>query len=211
VIGFVPGPSGAHTLQGPGRFVIFDADHTVGPYMCVYPDSDKISVPGGILRRDAAVGYWHGEGTAGALEPAEFEREPEAVAPQPSINASAAGRLRGDKLEATVVEIAPGERTERYCEVYGREQWLLVLAGAPTLRHREGEETLEPGDVVCLLEGPAGARELRNDGESPVRALLLSTTAVPYAVRYPETDEWLVATDDGPGLALQAAGGGRER
>lgn len=211
LICFVPGPSGAHTLQGPGRFVIFDADHTVEPYMCVYPDSDKISVPGGILRRDAAVQYWDGEGTAGALEPAQFRREPGAVTPQPSMNAAAAGSLRGDKLEATVVEIAPGERAEPYQEVYGREQWLLVLAGAPTVRHPEGEETLEPGDAVCFVEGPAGARELRNDGGSPVRALLLSTIAVPYAVRRPEMDDWVVYPDGGTGLALRAAGGGRER
>jgi hypothetical protein len=76
--------------------------------------------------------------------------------------------------------------------VYGREEWLLVLAGTPTLRHPQGEADLAIGDLVCFPEGPAGARRLLNCGESVVRALFLSTTGLPANGRYPDTGHWLI-------------------
>src|SRR6185369_16118860 len=106
LICFPSGHLGAHAVNGPGRFVIFSAGQDVEPWMSVYPDSDKISGPGGILRRDAAVSYWHGEG--GPSEPAEFTREPETSPPQPVVNVSTAhgdrplgaGRLHGTVVDA---------------------------------------------------------------------------------------------------------------
>ena len=62
---FPSGRLGAHTVKGPGRFVIFATGQHVEPYLSVYPDSDKVGGPEGILLRSSAVGYWHGEGTAG--------------------------------------------------------------------------------------------------------------------------------------------------
>jgi uncharacterized cupin superfamily protein len=184
---FPAGHLGAHTVNGPGRFVIFDAED--GTYMSVYPDSDKISGPGGILLRSSAVGYWHGEGTAGS-QPGEFEREPDTSPPQPVVNVLASGetKLSGDLLEATVMD-----RSEPYQYVYGREQWLLVLAGTPTLRHPQGEDQLEAGDVVCLPEGPAGAHQLLDCDESSV--LRLSTTGLPANVHYPDTGEWTMRNE----------------
>jgi uncharacterized cupin superfamily protein len=202
---FPSGHLGAHTLKGPGRFVIFAAGHDVEPYMSVYPDSDKVSGPEGILLRGSAVGYWHGEGTARPVEPAEIVREPKGSPPQPSVNVLALraetklGSLLGaDRLDGTVVDIDPGEGSEPYHCVYGREEWLLVLAGTPTLRHPGGEDQLEAGDLVCLPEGAAGAHRLLNRGESVVRALILSTTGLPANVFYPDTGHWLIR--NGPGL-----------
>jgi uncharacterized cupin superfamily protein len=184
---FPSGHLGAHTLKGPGRFVIFD---TAGdPYMSVYPDSDKVSGPGGILLRSSAVGYWHGEG--GPSEPVEPEREPETSPPRPAVSALSAGAgrldLGAERLDATVVDVDP----EPYRYVYGREEWLLVLEGTPALRHPHGEDELEAGDLVCFREGPAGARRLLDRGES-ARALLLSTTGLPANVCYPDTGQWLI-------------------
>jgi len=73
----------------------------------------------------------------------------------------------------------------------------MVLAGAPTLCHPHGQEQLDAGDLLCLREGPAGARRLLNRGESVVRALFLSTTALPINVYYPDTRHWLL--QNGPG------------
>jgi uncharacterized cupin superfamily protein len=196
---FPSGHLGAHTLKGPGRFVIFGTGHDVEPHMSVYPDSDKVSGPEGILLRSSAVGYWHGEGTAGPSESVEIVREPKTSPPQPAVNALALreeaklGPLHGaDRLDVTVVDLDPGEGSEPYHYVYGREEWLLVLAGTPTLRHPQGEDQLEAGDLVCLPEGPAGAHRLLNRGESVVRALLLSTTGLPANVCYPDTGHWLI-------------------
>ncbi len=187
LVAFPSGHAGAHTLRGPGRFVIFDT--VTGPYMSVYPDSDKISGPGGILLRSAAVSYWHGEG--GPSEPAEFKREPDTSPPQPVVNAlTARGELPlgAERLHATVVD-AP----EPYQYVYGRERWLLVLAGTPTLRHPQGEAQLGAGDLVCFPDGPAGAHQLLGRGEW--RALFLETTGVPANVGFPDTGEWLMRNE----------------
>ena len=91
-----------------------------------------------------------------------------------------------------MVEVDPGEGSEPYHYVHGREEWVLVLGGAPTLRHPAGEDRLEAGDLVCFPEGPAGAHQLVNRGESVVRALFLSTTGLPANVCYPDTGQWLM-------------------
>lgn len=96
-----------------------------------------------------------------------------------------------------MLHLDPGEGSEPYHYVYGREQWLLVLAGTPALRHPEGEDQLEGGDLVCLPEGPSGARRLLNPGASVARALLLSTTGFPANVHYPEIGHWVM--QNGPG------------
>lgn len=192
---FPTGHRGAHTLKGPGRFVIFD-NGDVEPYMSVYPDSDKVSVPEGILLRSSAVGYWHGEGTGGS-DPVEPVREPETSPPQPVMNVLS-GRARtrlgphlgADRLDATLLDLEPGAEPEPYHYVHGRERWVLILAGTPSLRHPDGEGVLEPGDLVCLPAGPAGAHQLLNRGDSAVRALVLSTTGLPANTHYPDTGEW---------------------
>lgn len=48
VVCFPPGHRGAHTIEGPGRFVIFSSESSSGPFVSVYPDSDKVSVFPGI-------------------------------------------------------------------------------------------------------------------------------------------------------------------
>jgi len=199
---FPSGHVGAHTVKGPGRFVIFSAGGR--PWMSVYPDSDKASGPEGIFLRSSAVDYWHGEGTAGPSGSVEIEREPKTSPSQPVVNVLALHEetrlgplVGGGQLESTALNLDPGEGSEPYHYVYGREEWLLVLAGAPTLRHARGEDQLEPGDLVCFREGPAGAHRLLNRGESAARALRLSTTGLPANVCYPETGEWLLL--NGPG------------
>ena len=218
---FPSGHLGAHTVNGPGRFVIFATGQHVEPYMSVYPDSDKVSGPGGILLRTSAVGYWHGEGTAAASEsdPVEIVREPESAPARPVVNvleiaaraadpnAAAGSRYRSahvgpllgsDRLDGTVVEVDPGEASEPYHHVCGREEWLLVLAGSPTLRHEGGEDRLAAGDVVCFVEGPAGAHRLLNRDEPVARGLFVITTGLPVNAWYPETGRWVIRNGPGP-------------
>ena len=46
-----------------------------------------------------------------------------------------------------------------------------MLAGMPTLRHPDGDDALQAGDLVCFPEGPAGAHRLSNRGDEVVRML----------------------------------------
>jgi uncharacterized cupin superfamily protein len=198
---FPSGPLGAHTVKGPGRVVIFSAGRP--PYMGVYPDSDKASGPEGILLRSSAVGYWHGEGTAGPQEPdAWARREPETSSALPVGNVLAGvteigPALGAELLEGRVVDLGPGAESEPYSYVYGREVWLLTLAGTVTVRHPDGEDAVEAGTLVCFAEGPGGAHQLLNRGESAVRALVISTTELPANVCYPDTGRWLLRNAPG--------------
>ena len=52
---------------------------------------------------------------------------------------TAVGRAIGaEKLGASVYELEPGERSFPYHYEYGNEEWLIVVAGRPTLRDPEG-------------------------------------------------------------------------
>ena len=69
------------------------------------------------------------------------------------------------------------------------EEWLLVLEGAPTLRHSEGEDVLAPGDVVCFPTGPEGAHKISNHAPGTALVAMLSTKAKTAVAVYPDSDK----------------------
>jgi uncharacterized cupin superfamily protein len=214
VVCFTAGHRGAHTVEGPGRFIIFSGERSRGPFVSVYPDSDKVSIAPGaeptdlgalILLRAASVDYWHGEGS-GPVGPATVAREPEGGRRPPMVNAHNLGSendggcswmplgdaLHGEQLDAAIVGLEPTTGFGSYSYDYGRELWLMVLTGTPTLVHRHGEQLLSPGDLVCLPEGPAGGRNLHNRSVATARMLLLWTTGYPAVTCYPDSAEWVL-------------------
>ena len=102
-------------------------------------------------------------------------------------NARLGPRLWAAAIGATVYELAAGERVAPYHWELGNEEWLLVLDGEVTLRAPDGERALRPGEVVCFPEGPAGAHEVRNDGDAAVRVAIFSTKREPAAFFYPDS------------------------
>ena len=86
-----------------------------------------------------------------------------------------ATRLGAEKIGASLFELAPGQRTFPYHWQAVEEEWLIVLAGRPTLRDPSGERVLAPGDCVVFRRGPEGAHTIRNDTEEPTRFLILSS------------------------------------
>jgi len=97
--------------------------------------------------------------------------------------------LGASMLGGTVYELPPEQSICPYHYEYGNEEWLIVLAGRPLLRQPEGEDELEPGDVVCFPVGPEGAHKLTNRTDEPVRLLMLSTKIEPSAAVYPDSDK----------------------
>ena len=88
---------------------------------------------------------------------------------------------------ATVYELPPGQALCPYHYEYGEEEWALVLAGRPSLRTPDGVEQLAPFELAFFPKGPAGAHQLRNDGEEPARVLMWSTVVLPSATAYPDS------------------------
>jgi uncharacterized cupin superfamily protein len=99
-----------------------------------------------------------------------------------------------DKLGASLIELLPGARDWALHMHYGVEEMFFVLAGTPTVRTPEGEETLAPGDVVYFPEGVDGLHELSNPTAEPARVIGISTKRFPDVVAYPERGYAWVAT-----------------
>jgi uncharacterized cupin superfamily protein len=89
----------------------------------------------------------------------------------------------------TLYELPPGQAVCPYHYEYAEEEWALVLEGRPSLRTPEGIEQLEPLDVAFFPKGPAGAHQIRNDTDAPVRVLMWSTVVIPAATAYPDSDK----------------------
>jgi uncharacterized cupin superfamily protein len=106
-------------------------------------------------------------------------------------------QLGAVKLGGTVYDLPPGQSTFPYHYEHGCEEWLLVVAGRPTLRHPEGEDELGPGDLVCFPEGPAGAHKVTNRTDETARIVILSTKGGPAVAVYPDSDKVGIFTEGG--------------
>jgi uncharacterized cupin superfamily protein len=104
----------------------------------------------------------------GSLQPAGYVQRAARLGP----------KIGAERLGGTVYELGPGESSWPYHFEGVEEEWLIVLAGAPTLRDPEGEHQLDEGDVVCFPVGPEGAHKIGNRTGSVVRILMLSTMPV---------------------------------
>lgn len=96
----------------------------------------------------------------------------------------------------SVYELPPGQSICPYHYECGEEEWLLVLAGSPTLRTPDGLERLEPFDLACFPRGPEGAHGIRNETSEPARVLMFSTVVTPTATVYPDSDKVGIWTGD---------------
>jgi uncharacterized cupin superfamily protein len=95
------------------------------------------------------------------------------------------GRIGAADIGGTVYELEAGQRPWPYHYHHGVEEWLLVIAGSPTVRQPDGEHVLAPGDVVCFPSGPDGAHDVRGPG----RVLIVSADREPSIAVYPDSDK----------------------
>jgi len=101
-----------------------------------------------------------------------------------------------EQTGASVYELPPGQAVCPYHYEYGEEEWMLVVQGRPTVRTPEGTEQLDPSEVVFFPKGPAGAHQIRNDTDQPVRILMWSSVVFPTATAYPDSDKVGLYTGD---------------
>jgi uncharacterized cupin superfamily protein len=95
--------------------------------------------------------------------------------------------LGARRTGATVYELPPGQAVCPYHYEYGEEEWLLVLDGRPSVRTPEGTRELAPRELLFFPTGPAGAHQVRNDGDTPARVLMWSEVVLPTATAYPDS------------------------
>jgi len=99
-------------------------------------------------------------------------------------------------LAGTVYELPEGQSICPYHYEHGDEEWLIVLDGRPTVRHVQGEDELDAGDVVCFVAGPEGAHKVTNRTDAAVRVLMVSTRRMPAVVVSPDSDKIGVYTEE---------------
>jgi cupin domain len=90
--------------------------------------------------------------------------------------------------------VEPGSKLWPYHAHHANEEWVIVLRGEPTLRMPDGEHVLTEGDVVAFPRGKAGAHQIMNRTDSPVRVLMLSSMVGPDVVDYIDSGK-VCATD----------------
>jgi uncharacterized cupin superfamily protein len=123
------------------------------------------------------------------LQHAKFEYDAEDPEGYRSGMARFGAQVGAKMLGGSIYELPPGQSVCPYHYEYGNEEWVIVLAGRPTLRYPGGEAELAPDDVVCFPEGPDGAHKLDNRTEEVVRVLMLSTRVEPSVAVYPDSDK----------------------
>jgi uncharacterized cupin superfamily protein len=104
----------------------------------------------------------------------------------------------GERLGASLYEIAPGNAIAPYHWHAANEELLIVLSGAPTLRTPEGERVLDEGEVFAFPVGPRGAHKVTNNGDAPSRVLIVSEMNDPEVAVYPDSGK-VMARQQAPG------------
>jgi uncharacterized cupin superfamily protein len=103
-------------------------------------------------------------------------------------------------LGASVYELPDRQWTFPYHYHHGVEEWLYVVAGAPTLREPAGERLLAPGDLVCFQSGADGAHAVRGPGRVVIFSGVPATRGASVSV-YPDSDK----------VGVRPPGGGPDR
>jgi uncharacterized cupin superfamily protein len=107
----------------------------------------------------------------------------------------------GEKLGLSVYELPPGQSICPYHYETGEEEWLIVLAGTPTLRTPEGERELRVWDTAFFPATAEGAHKVTNRGGEQARVAIWSNRVEPHVSVYPDSDKVLASP---PGKLFRA-------
>jgi uncharacterized cupin superfamily protein len=102
-----------------------------------------------------------------------------------------------EEIGACLYELGDGQRSYPYHFHHAMEEWLIVVAGSPTVRTPAGERVLREGDVACFPVGPEGGHQVWGPGT----VLILSDNRAPTSAEYPDTGKIAVR----PGTVFRLA------
>lgn len=106
-------------------------------------------------------------------------------------------------LGGSLVRVSPGKRLlPRHWHAVNEEA-LYVLAGAGIVRIGADEIAVRAGDWITFLPGEAHAHAVRNDGETELLFLALSTMRPEDVVLYPDSGKIGVMCGAAPGGRLE--------
>jgi uncharacterized cupin superfamily protein len=104
-----------------------------------------------------------------------------------------------EEIGCSLYELPPGKRSWPYHYHTSNEEALFVLAGMGQLRTANGEKQLKHGDFATLPASKEGGHQVINDGDEPLRYLMVSTMNEPDVTVYPEMEKIGVFVGSPPG------------
>jgi uncharacterized cupin superfamily protein len=110
--------------------------------------------------------------------------------------AEAAG---GEGIGCSLYELPAGSKSWPYHYHTANEEAMYVLAGEATLRHDGETAGIEAGDYVAFAADDSGAHRVVNEGDEPVRYLVVSTMIEPEVTVYPDLGTFGVFVGSPPG------------
>ncbi len=105
----------------------------------------------------------------------------------------------GRKLGCSLYEVPPGRRAWPYHYHLANEEAIYVLQGRGTLRIGGEEVEISEGDYVALPAEEAGAHQITNSSEAPLRYLCFSTMVEPDVLVYPDSGKVGIFAGSAPG------------
>ncbi len=105
----------------------------------------------------------------------------------------------GEALGCSLYELPPDRRSWPYHYHAANEEALFVLEGTGTLRLAGESVPLSPGDYAALPADERGAHRVVNDGDEPLRYLVVSTMVEPDVTVYPDSGKLGVFAGAAPG------------
>lgn len=105
----------------------------------------------------------------------------------------------GEKLGCSIYEVPPGRRAWPYHYHLANEEAIYVLQGSGKLRIGGQEVGISQGDYVALPAGEAGAHQILNTSDLPLRYLCLSTMVEPDVMVYPDSGKVGIFAGTAPG------------
>lgn len=110
-----------------------------------------------------------------------------------------ADAVGGEGLGASLYELPAGRRSWPYHFHTANEEAMYVLDGTATLRLAGENHPIEAGDYVAFPADERGAHQVVNDGDGPLRYLVLSTMVEPDVTVYPDSEKFGVFAGAPPG------------
>ncbi len=110
-----------------------------------------------------------------------------------------ANAVNADDIGCSLYELPPGRRSWPYHYHTANEEAVYVLAGEGLVRVEDGQKPLSAGDYVTFPANERGAHRIVNDGDEPLRYLMLSTMTEPDITVYPEMEQFGVYVGSPPG------------
>ena len=104
-----------------------------------------------------------------------------------------------DQLGCSLYELPPGKKSWPYHYHTANEEAMYVLSGSGRVRGPEEVSAVTAGDYLAFPVGGSGGHRVANDGDEPLRYLMLSTMVEPDVTVYPDSGKFGVYAGAPPG------------